>query len=212
MKCPHCLDSIHETWGRLKLPNGSELMDDIDGQWVIDVAMCPACTRWIMRLRLGNGNLQAIFRPKSPSRVPLSDSVPPHLSEDYREACLVLPDSPKASAALSRRCLQNVLRDYFQITKPTLSQEIDEVIATGGLPSYVADAVDAIRNIGNFSAHPLKDSNTGAIIEVEPGEAEWCLDVLESFFDFCFVQPALLQAKKDALNQKLADAGKPPMK
>jgi len=31
-------------------------------------------------------------------------------------------------------------------------------------------------------------------------------------FDHYFVQPFLLQEKKDALNKKLADAGKPPMK
>jgi hypothetical protein len=54
--------------------------------------------------------------------------------------------------------------------------------------------------------------NTGEIIDVEPGEAEWLLNVLEGLFDHYFVQPAILAAKKDALNKKLADAGKPPMK
>jgi len=47
---------------------------------------------------------------------------------------------------------------------------------------------------------------------VEPGEAEWNLDVLESLFDFYYVQPARLQAKRAALDKKLAEAGKPPMK
>jgi uncharacterized protein Smg (DUF494 family) len=47
---------------------------------------------------------------------------------------------------------------------------------------------------------------------VETGEAEWNLDVLESLFDFYFVQPANLKKKKDALNLKLKEAGKPPMK
>lgn len=44
------------------------------------------------------------------------------------------------------------------------------------------------------------------------GEAEWLLDVLEALFDFYFVQPATLRAKKDALNKKLKEAGKPPIK
>lgn len=69
-----------------------------------------------------------------------------------------------------------------------------------------------MRNIGNFAAHPIKSTNTGEIIDVEPGEAEWLLDVLEGLFDFYFVQPAILKAKRDKLNQKLVDAGKPPMK
>jgi len=47
---------------------------------------------------------------------------------------------------------------------------------------------------------------------VEAGEAEWQLDVLTGLFDFYFVQPAESQRKRDALNKKLADAKKPPMK
>jgi len=31
-------------------------------------------------------------------------------------------------------------------------------------------------------------------------------------FDFFYVQPAVIKAKRDALNTKLNDAGKPPMK
>ena len=91
-----------------------------------------------------------------------------------------------------------------------LSSEITQVLQQ--LPSHLAQAVDAIRNIGNFAAHPNKSTSTGEIIDVEPGEAEWLLDVLEGLFDHYFVQPAVLAAKRDALNQKLKDAGKPPMK
>ena len=58
----------------------------------------------------------------------------------------------------------------------------------------------------------MKGTNSGAIVPIEPHEAEWTLDVLESLFDFYYVQPALLQAKRAALNQKLNTAGKPPMK
>ena len=47
---------------------------------------------------------------------------------------------------------------------------------------------------------------------VEPGEAEWTLDVLDGLFDFYYVQPAVLAARKAALNAKLASAGKPPTK
>jgi hypothetical protein len=46
---------------------------------------------------------------------------------------------------------------------------------------------------------------------VEPGEAEWNLDVLESLFDFYFVQPALHAKRKAALNPKLKEAGKPEL-
>ena len=68
------------------------------------------------------------------------------------------------------------------------------------------------RNIGNFAAHPNKSATTGEILPVEQEEAEWNLEVLESLFDVYFVQPARARAKRDALNKKLLDANKPPLK
>ncbi len=153
-----------------------------------------------------------LVKPLVSNRTPASKEVDEMFSKDYNEACLVLAFSPKASAALSRRCLQNVLREKAKVKHGDLSKEIQQVIDSGNLPSYLSESIDAIRNIGNFAAHPLKSTSTGEIIEVEIGEAEWLLDVLESLFDFYFIQPAILKAKRDALNNKLTDVGKPPMK
>jgi len=142
--------------------------------------------------------------------------VPPEVPEkyagDFREAALILALSPTASAALSRRVLQNILRDEFGIQNRNLAAEIDAFIAQPGIPSYLSDAVDAIRNIGNLAAHPLKNTNTGEVMPVEPGEAEWLIEVLSSLFDFKFIQPLKLQERKDQLNAKLQELGKPPMK
>ncbi len=91
-----------------------------------------------------------------------------------------------------------------------LSNEIDEAMSS--LPSHLAGAIDAVRNIGNFAAHPIKSERTGEVVDVEPGEAEWNLDTLEGLFDHYFTQPTLLQEKREALNAKLADAGKPALK
>jgi hypothetical protein len=207
MKCPHCLESFHEEWEWL----GSE--EDCDGSWGVWYTKCPDCDRVVMRLdhhREGEKVGESLIRPKATARASLPPDVPEAFAGDYREACLVLADSPKASAALSRRCLQNLLREQFKVKPSNLSDEIDEVLPE--LPSHLAGAVDGIRNLGNFAAHPMKSSNSGEILDVEPGEAEWCLDVLESLFDFCFVQPAVLAKKRQAVNQKLKEAGKPPMK
>ena len=104
------------------------------------------------------------------------------------------------------------MREKAGVKKGDLAKEIQEVIDSKSLPSYLADNIDAIRNIGNFAAHPQKSTATGEIIDVEPGEAEWLLDVLEMLFDFYFVQPAFAKAKRDVLNLKLLEAGKPAMK
>jgi hypothetical protein len=153
-----------------------------------------------------------MVRPKGVARSPIPPEVPREIAEDYKEACAVLADSPKASAALSRRSLQLLLRSVAGIKPGDLSSEIQQVLDSKTLPTSVAENVDAIRNIGNFAAHPTKSTSTGEIVPVEPEEAEWNLDVLESLFDVYYVQPARAKAKRDALNKKLQDAKKPPMK
>jgi hypothetical protein len=136
------------------------------------------------------------------SRNPVPSVVPKPLQEDYNEACLVLADSPKASAALSRRCLQTILRDHARVKPQNLNKEIDEVVASNTLPTHLSNDLHAIRAVGNFAAHPTKDTSTGEIVAVEPGEAEWLLDLLEGLFDFYFVAPAETQRRRDELNAK----------
>lgn len=138
--------------------------------------------------------------------------VPERYSRYFLEALQIIDISPTASAALSRRILQNILRDEFDLGEYSLAKEIEDFVALSGIPSYLSDAVDAIRNIGNFAAHPLKDKSTGEVAEVEPGEAEWLIEVLNTLFDFTFVQPKRLEERRKQLNQKLESLGKPPMK
>lgn len=79
------------------------------------------------------------------------------------------------------------------------------------LPSDISESIDLIRNIGNLAAHPTKSPRSGEIVPVEPEEAAWCLDVIEMLYDFCFVRPDINRKKLDAVNRKLADAGRPQM-
>ena len=153
----------------------------------------------------------SIVYPKNTTRNFELEKIPEELASDYEEACMVLADSPKASAALSRRCLQAILRQQG-FKKKSLAQEIQDAIDSKSLPSHICDSLDSIRNIGNFAAHPTKDTDSGAIVHVEVGEAEWNLDVIEALFDFYYIQPAKVKAKRDALNAKLKSAGKPEMK
>jgi len=226
VKCPHCFTDFHDapTETALAQKGGAQLAEHDGTRWSAFARIYPACGQAVIDLRRrkwlrGGGGVTAVPQdsdvrvwPRGVARAPLSTHVPQKYTGDYREACLVLSDSPKASAALSRRCLQLLLRDEAKVTHGNLSSEIDQVLAAKMLPPPIAGAVDGIRNIGNFAAHPMKSTNTGEIIEVEDGEAEWCLDVLESLFDFFFVQPKVLAEKKAALNKKLTDAGKNAMK
>ncbi len=217
MKCPHCITEFHDSEKTVFLGT------DDDGAWGVGVCLCPACERFLVRLfcarsyygdqhRFLDEQSSYLAHPRVSGRAPIPAEVPNKYAKDYREACLVIADSAQASAALSRRCLQHMLRDEAKVKKSDLFSEIQEVLNRANLPSHISDSLDAVRNIGNFAAHPMKSQSTGDIVEVEPGEAEWNLDVLESLFDFYFVAPAKTKAKRDALNMKLKDTGKPPIK
>jgi hypothetical protein len=143
---------------------------------------------------------------------PLPPEVSDPYKQDFTEACAVLGDSPKASAAISRRCLQLLLRDKAKTKAKALADQIQEVLDSGALPSHLGDSIDAVRQIGNFAAHPMKSQDTGLVVEVEPGEAEWLLDSLEGLFDFYIVQPTVIERKRLDLNKKLKALGKPAVK
>ena len=220
MKCLHCQISFHES------AKHHYIGRDADENWFVDAFLCPACNRFNLflvntmdiyeRPYVGicpKDPIKSVpFWPKASSRLPCPDQVQGGVREDYLEACLVLQDSPKASAALSRRCLQTLLREKAGVKPGNLANEIQEVLDSKAIPTYLADSIDAIRNIGNFAAHPLKSTNTGGIMPVEAGEAEWNLDLLESLFDFYYVQPDVIEKKRQALNNKLKEVGKPAMK
>lgn len=206
MICPHCRTAFHDSTERVLIGV------DVDAGWAVDKRTCAACRRLVLTLESGvaarspHGNFvglnnsasSTLVRPRGAMRPACPPSVPKDIASDYAEACLVAADSPKASAAPSRRCLQSLLRSAAGAKAGDLANEIQQVLDAGKLPSYLSEAIDAVRNIGNFAAHPMKAQATGVVLDVEPGEAEWNLDVLEQLFDFYYVQPAALLALRRA--------------
>lgn len=123
---------------------------------------------------------------------PQPEFIPAPLREDYVEACRIRDLSPKASATLSRRCIQGMIRDFCGISKNTLFEEIKELknrVDGGNSPKGVSeesvDAIDHVRGIGNIGAHMEKDINL--IVPVEPEEAQVLIDLIESLFDEWYV-------------------------
>jgi hypothetical protein len=218
MKCPHCNTGIYLGFTDSIVVN-SPAVTNLAGQaigppltWRLYHQRCPECHDSIILLARSSSwskwqDLNFMAYPRSRSR-PIAKEVPDPYRLDFSEACTVLADSPKASAALSRRCLQAILKDKLGSKKRDLYDQIEEVIAAGSIPSYIAEGLHDVRNIGKFAAHPIKSTSTGAIVDVEPGEAEWNLEVVEMLFDFCFVQPALAAERKAAIEKKLEDAKK----
>ena len=217
--CPHCSVTV------FLATKPTVIGQDIDGIWFMHIARCPNCERFSIELsrqsRADELYAPEHFRahlppiklrayPRSTQRNP-PPQVPEEFTKDYAEAALIIQDSPKSSAALSRRLLQHLLREKAGAHYHNLFDAINHVIDEANLPSHITESLHTLRQLGNFAAHPNKSKNTSEIIEIEHGEAEWCLDVIDALYDHYFVGPAKTQLAKDALNDKHREAGFQPV-
>jgi len=225
-KCPHCSENLRFEKGMFVIPGMWRRESDLNDCEVhgareivrVIAAGCPSCGKPIVSIapkeKTEDGKAwmaypRSAYR-KAPKEVRDEDQA---LANDYEEAALLLTLSPKASAAISRRCLQTVLiRKANQNPDDSLATQIQNVLNSPVLPSYIHENLDAIRQYGNFAAHPLASKVTGAIVDVETGEAEYCLDILDDLFDHYYVKPTQSASKRAALSAKLKESGKPPMK
>ncbi|VFB09265.1 Uncharacterised protein [Aeromonas salmonicida] len=101
--------------------------------------------------------------------------IPKVIIDDYEEACLIRDLSPKASATLSRRCLQGIIRDFWGCKKGRLVDEINSIKEK--VDPITWQAIDSVRSIGNIGAHMEKDINL--IIDVESEEAQLLIGLIE---------------------------------
>lgn len=104
------------------------------------------------------------------------DFIPKAIINDYNEACLISDLSPKASATLSRRCLQGVIRDFWQVKPGRLVDEIDQI--KDKVDPMTWDAIDSVRKVGNIGAHMEKDIDL--IVDVDPNEATILVELIET--------------------------------
>ena len=120
--------------------------------------------------------------PESEAKV-LPSYIPAPIQDDYYESCRIRDLSPKASATLSRRCLQGMIRDFHGISGRRLVDEINEL--KDKIHPDVWESIEAVRKVGNIGAHMEQDINT--IIEVEPHEAQLLIGLNEQLIDDWYV-------------------------
>lgn len=118
--------------------------------------------------------LQWNLKPNSMAK-PFPSYIPKAILDDYTESCLIADLSPKSSATLARRCLQGMIRDFWQVKPDNLFKEI-EAIKDKVSPEVWA-SIEVVRKIGNIGAHMEKDINQ--IIDVEPDEAKMLISLIE---------------------------------
>lgn len=128
--------------------------------------------------------------PSSGAKVYSREIVPKAVVNDYEEACKIQNDSPKASATLSRRALQGMIRDFWGIKKPsdfkglwTLKNEIEAIKELVDLDVW--QAIDAVRKVGNIGAHMELDVNI--MIDVGPEEAAKLIGLIELLIEEWYI-------------------------
>jgi len=135
-----------------------------------------------------------------PSRAKVfPEYVPATVLADYTEACLICDASPKASATLSRRCLQGIIRDFWKVTPGRLVDEIRQI--KDKVDPLTWDAIESVRKVGNIGAHMEKDINV--VVDVEPDEANLLIGLIEMLLREWYIAT---EVRKQTLSQLKAVA------
>lgn len=195
--CPHCGHAATITDEDICSDDSILTIQNKDGYRcltsVFIVCPNPACRRFTLTATLKE--VKSVFRPDGSGRPDYSDLpvlrqwdlipeskarsfpnyIPKPILDDYSEACLIRALSPKASATLSRRCLQGIIRDFWQVKPDRLAREIEQIKDKVDVDTW--KAIDGVRNIGNIGAHMEEDINV--IVDVEPSEAQLLVELIE---------------------------------
>ncbi|RTJ56743.1 DUF4145 domain-containing protein [Campylobacter jejuni] len=105
-----------------------------------------------------------IFFPREVA-IPPEENMPENVKEIYEEASLVLGDSPRASCALLRLALQELMKYlkeniqiYNGLKNRNINEDIKEIINIGNFyqeqKESLEEAMNSIRLIGNKASHP----------------------------------------------------------
>lgn len=138
------------------------------------------------------------------SIMPLPDEIPEEIRTTYREAVLVSAISGRAGAAMARRCLQGIVRDFFSIPenkRGNLGAELN--YAKDKIDPDLWDAILAVRSIGDIGAH--MDKSVDQIIDVTPDEARLLVELIETLFKDWYIARSKRRANQVGLRAILEE-------
>jgi hypothetical protein len=210
--CPHCEHAVTITSERYSSASHTLYIENSDGRRslrsVYLVCPNPQCKKFTLTADLyesvrdqAQGREKFLSKLQTWSLVPPStsknfpDYVPAPIREDYHEACLIRDLSPKASATLSRRCLQGILRDFWKVKPGRLVDEIAQI--KDNVDPLTWEAIEAVRKLGNIGAHMEKDIDV--IVEVDPNEAALLIGLVETLLKEWYVARAERSARMGAV-------------
>jgi len=215
-RCPYCKHHATITDDNYSVGDHRFSMRNKDGSLQLHsvVIVCPnrECMEYTISAELRPYHYQAgqytfgdvlgtwSLRPASQAMT-LPGYVPAPIVQDYTEACAIRGLSPKASATLSRRCLQGMIRDFFGVSKSRLVDEIEAIRDKVSPTTW--ESIDAVRTIGNIGAHMEKDINI--IVDVEAQEAGLLIELIESLIEDWYVARDAQEKRAARIKEVAAD-------
>jgi hypothetical protein len=191
-------------------------------------AICPKCRELIVKVHKAvtnaskvNASLEHLAKlpaveslwfapPPRRAAQPVSDLIPDGMARDYREACLIVDDSPRMSGVLTRRILADLLDRYAGLSQYGLAARIDAFIKNTDHPKRQRENLHYLREIGDFAAHTKTDSS-GQIMDMGEDAAKWALAVVSDLFEYLIISPAKDRAMRLSIDEKLREAGRKPI-
>lgn len=196
-QCPYCnmIMSLSNTTCKVQYPSFdnhtgyyyvSETKQKADESCLqIDYYKCPNCGQYTIHA-IGIGaairDVNVPIRPISSAKQ-FPEYIPVAIRQDYEEACAIISLSPKASATLSRRCLQGMIREFWDIKESNLSKAIEKL--EGKIPVPQWNVINGVRRIGNIGAHMEKDINL--IVDIDPDEAQKLIKLIEHLLEQWYI-------------------------
>lgn len=167
--CPYCNGVATHDWRymQMELFDGDMVgLDKIKESRYVVFARCQGCLKtsiWLTeKLKntvsnpstfSGDDSSEILLYPfTSPDLPKANEDMPEDVKKIYDEACLVLKDSPRSSAALSRLAIEKLV-DHLEAEGSNLNLKIADLVSKG-LPPRIQQMLDSVRVIGNNAVHP----------------------------------------------------------
>lgn len=196
--CPFCCTDQTVTDGERQVSFADLSVENADGprRLVAKYVVCPnpkcrkfSLTASLHGLSTAGGRTYTGKHLKTWNLVPPSQArsfpvaLPPQVLEDYQEACVAIETSPKTAAALARKCLSEMLRDFWQVQPGRLSDEFRQI--KGAADPLTWEAIDSVWKTGMIGARMEIDGVQ--ILDTEPGEAKLLIGLIETLIEDWYV-------------------------
>jgi hypothetical protein len=121
--------------------------------------------------------------------IPLSDAkpfptyVPGQIRADYKEMCLIVDRSPRASATLGLKCLQEMIHDFWGVKKASLIEGIAAI--KDKVEPLTWRALESVLQTGNLGDYMKKDADV--IVDVGFDEAKLLIELIQKLLSDWYI-------------------------